>query len=381
MNKKMQVIYALGFYFLVNSCLGQLSDIEYLYKSFENTYKQNICFYTVAYTKLKSNGDTINYKYNVNLFKDTNYFAMNTLVNDSTLEVYQKEVLLTANLKSQEFELKKLSFKDVVNDAKYLFRPLVDRRFGIILLEDSIKIEKLSNINNVCTFRIDILNPGDLDELSYTIKVTDKDRLIQSYSYQGKFSGIKLFAELELVSYDTCNIKEIDQQKDQSIFYSILRDFQPKCRLQETSEDRDNSPENIHDKLPFYRLISIEGDTLKMSSDSSKYYLVDYWFRSCPPCIKSQPILKQIDLEYDERQLKIISINNVDKSAELIKNFCEDNNMDKNVYTSTHEKGREFTGVYNYPTIVIYDRNYKVIKIINGFSDSLREEIKEVIDQ
>jgi thiol-disulfide isomerase/thioredoxin len=134
---------------------------------------------------------------------------------------------------------------------------------------------------------------------------------------------------------------------------------------------------NLFQELPHFDLISIESDTVKVKDLKSKYILFDFWYRSCYPCIKSIPVLNKLHSEYNESKLKIISINNIDKSVSLINDFIEHNHIEYDVYTQSVQKGNSFDGINSYPFFILYDENFKIIKHFSGYSEKLYEEIVE----
>lgn len=368
------------FYFIVFHSIAQSDKTNYLVECFNNTYKENLCYYSILHTRLKSNGDTVRYHYDVNISNKLGELSFSTLINDSILEIYLYETLLTANLNKKEYELKNIHKEEIYSNAKYLFQPMVDSSFhGII--EDSVIIDKEECKNQIRNYNVKILNPGDLQELDYNFSVSEKTNEIISYNYKGLIAGIKLFARWDLLAYDVCNTESLDIDVNRVKYFDILKKFRPKCLDSATNIEKSNLPvESIHNNLPYYKLISIDNDTIQIASDSAKIYLVDYWYRACPPCIKAIPTLKELHAEFGDKQLKIISINYIDNSLVLIKKFVHDNDLNTTVYTSTVEKGKEFAGVVQYPTFVIYNSDFRVIRVLNGFTPNLMQEIKEIIN-
>ena len=60
--------------------------------------------------------------------------------------------------------------------------------------------------------------------------------------------------------------------------------------------------------IPDYEYIDKYGKAVKLSDFEGKWILVDFWSRSCGPCIKSVPELGAVSKEYQDR-LSVISIN------------------------------------------------------------------------
>jgi len=366
--------------FFSTASWSQDSNITFLKTILKNSYRKDVCSYSILY-KIKSNEDTLTFKYFVTLVNKPEEFSYSVLVNDSLLEVYYDNILLLADLSNTEYTLSVLSKKEICAESRYLFRSMVDEGFPSILLDDSVVIQKHLETDTSYIFNITYLNPGQLDKLFYTIKVSKNTKSISEYSLSASVAGISLWESLKLSYVDTCTLDSIEDVSRKK-FFNILKTYKPKCENAQNGMLRDEMERapSIHDSLPFLKLISLENDTISISDYSSKYYLIDYWYRACFPCIKSIPILKELHDKFNESQLKIISINNVDKSKDLIEKFILDNNLPYSVYMESVESGKIFNGIVSYPTFVIYNDKFQVIKILNGYSDDLKEKILGIIE-
>lgn len=358
---------------------SQESYVPFFNKVLKNSYREDICSYSIQY-RLKSNNDTLTFKYFITLVNKPDEFSYSVFINDSLLEVYYDNIKLMADLSRSEYTLSTLTKKEICSDSRFLFRSMVDESFSKIILDDSGKILKDNKNESAHAFNVIFSDVKPLDTLYYTLFISRGKKSINEYSLSSSISGISLWENWKLIDNDKCpwdTNKDVNRKR----FFDILKTFKPKCVDTQNLKPKveTESANTIHETLPQLNLISLHNDTIRLANDSSEFYLVDYWYRSCFPCIKAIPIIKELHNKFDERQLKIISINNVDASQNLIEKFILDNKLPYDVYTGTVEKGKTFDGVISYPTFVIYDSKFQVIKIINGYSDNLKDKILEAI--
>ncbi len=79
--------------------------------------------------------------------------------------------------------------------------------------------------------------------------------------------------------------------------------------------------------------------------ESGNVYVVEFWATWCPPCVKSMPHLAQLQEEYADRKVQIVSVS--DEPVEKIKEFLERKAGNRNGEPITFE---ELTRVYSLTT-------------------------------
>lgn len=358
-------------------------SVKELTRAFESTFRNDVCYYSILYKRLKSNGDTITRNYDIALINNAQEFSVNTQFNDSIGEVYFDEMLLTANLKQGVYSLRHIEKKNLYSETNYLFRPMIDQNLADLLLDNSTVVEIKNKIADFCEFTITPLNPGDLDYLVYSVEVPKNSKTINKFSYTASIAGIMLWESWELLEFEICQHTVTGHSDNRNRFFDYLKNLKPKCdqNIQfEINSNKNVRNISIHDTLPFLQLISIDGDTIRFSDFGAQYILVDYWYRACFPCIKSIPAINELHDLFVDSKLKIVSINSIDRSIDLIHKFVIDNNIQGQIFTSTVEKGREFMGITSFPTFVLYNNKFEVVKLFSGYSDDFRDKIVKIIE-
>lgn len=114
--------------------------------------------------------------------------------------------------------------------------------------------------------------------------------------------------------------------------------------------------------------------------DGKTFYLVEVWSVTCPPCVKSIPIMNEIQKKYAKDGLKIVSFTT--DSEEDVNKFLKDHPME---YSSFIDK--EGGSIINYmaadnrttiPHAFLFDREGALVWIGNPL-DNLEQRVKQVI--
>lgn len=115
--------------------------------------------------------------------------------------------------------------------------------------------------------------------------------------------------------------------------------------------------------------------------DDATFYLVEVWSVTCPPCVKTIPILNDLQARYAEKGLKIISFT-TDTEQEVV-NFLNDHPME---YSSFLDKEGETMVKYmaadnrnTIPHAFLFDKTGTLVWIGNPL-DNLEFRVNQVLD-
>lgn len=146
--------------------------------------------------------------------------------------------------------------------------------------------------------------------------------------------------------------------------------------------------QSIHAQTEKINLADVElklhdNSTVKLSDLKGKVVLIDFWYRSCFPCLKAIPDLIKIQEEFKD-DLVIIGINDIDDQQD-IKEYFEYKNVN---YLSTYKTDISISGgakITAFPTTILYDKQGKIIQTDIGYSKSsirsLKRAIKKVLKE
>lgn len=172
------------------------------------------------------------------------------------------------------------------------------------------------------------------------------------------------FSDIELSNYDSLKLFTYDSSGGKV----TLAQYQRRAKEQ-LKTDMD---------APLINQQSVNGKHFSFDEFPENLFVLDFWYSSCYPCIKSFPFLNKISDMFDGK-VKVVGINAVDKKIATIKESIKKYELAYPILMdSTNLVNRYF--VSSYPTIVIVGRDLKVKYVKIGYSDNLMEELIEKIN-
>ncbi len=123
-----------------------------------------------------------------------------------------------------------------------------------------------------------------------------------------------------------------------------------------------------------------DGSDLALANLAGKPFLLYFWFTNCPPCVKTSPMLVELDKAYRPKGFSIIGLN-ADKLLEL-----DYTDADRAAYASkvgikfalahaNAEAQMAYGGVSVFPTLFFVDKAGVVVKhLVNGHEQTVLED-------
>jgi len=207
------------------------------------------------------------------------------------------------------------------------------------------------------------INKQDYIPVQYSIAydlVMDNDTMYQ-------------FEKNVLTKYELNNLKDDEQFKLSSIppFINIT-DYKPYV-----------SPELLpKDTIaPQWSLVSLTDETINLSDFKGQLVLIDFFYKSCYPCMQAIPALQDLHERYRDKGLKMIGINPFDtKEEDDIDNFLAKRGVTYTVLLGGKDIAKAYH-VSGYPTIYMIDKAGKVLFTQVGYGAGVKEILEEVIKQ
>lgn len=154
--------------------------------------------------------------------------------------------------------------------------------------------------------------------------------------------------------------------------------------VKETQYFRHEIDEN---QVPDIDWISMEGkifdsgEKIRLRDIQSDYIILDFWYSSCYPCIKSIPLVSNIARKYDRKYVEVYGANMIDnqnKSKSRLDKFFINNPMpyptlmlDNNRYSQLN---------LSYPTFIILNDHLEVVYYETGYNENLETEVSAFFD-
>ena len=182
-----------------------------------------------------------------------------------------------------------------------------------------------------------------------------------------------------MYQYELRTIKnyKFNHLKDKSIFsedaipsYFKRKDYEPY-----------KAPEllPVETMAPTWKLITLSDDSLSLADLKGKVVLIDFFYKSCHPCMKALPLLQKLYEKYKDQGLVVVGIDPFDNKIEDdMTNFLAKRGVTYPVLFSTRELPKQYS-VSGYPTIYILDKEGKIIHRHSGYSEDMDAMLEEII--
>ena len=125
----------------------------------------------------------------------------------------------------------------------------------------------------------------------------------------------------------------------------------------------------VGDTLPAFEALVRELDL----PENSAHYLIDFWYLSCPPCLKLTPIIQELYADREQYKLSVAGINLFDEEA-LGKRYKEKKEVGyPTLYASAH---RERYAVYGHPRVLLTDPRGVVLQVYDHYYPELGDDVR-----
>lgn len=163
--------------------------------------------------------------------------------------------------------------------------------------------------------------------------------------------------------------------------YTVKYEEQEKDANTTTDTTRIISSNNIRQFFDF-PMINYVGDTLQLDDISGELFLIDFWYMSCIPCLKSIPHLQNLYEKYSDKGLRVIGINCYDSSSKnnVIKKLNENGVTYQNYFAD--KSMLKLLRINAFPTFFVIDKNKNVkflgVGVGKDFDSLIEEEINKL---
>lgn len=218
---------------------------------------------------------------------------------------------------------------------------------------------------------------GDVQTLrvEYHFWIDRKSWLPLRYSIS---TDVVLFADT-MYQYEEYTLKSyrLNQLKQS---YSPMSDFDARKYVSKGYAPVEFTPLlPIGSKAPDWKLTSLTGTTYSLESLKGKWVLIDFFFRSCYPCMKAFPILHDLQEKYAAQGLIVIGMDGVDQNDEQFQAFLSKHRINYPVILGVGEMEQRYQ-VSGYPTIYLIDPKGVIRYAASGVGHDMEAEIGRLIN-
>ncbi len=133
-------------------------------------------------------------------------------------------------------------------------------------------------------------------------------------------------------------------------------------------------------KAPDFTLTTFDGETLRLSEMQGEIVVLNFWSTWCPNCRQEAPLLEELQVLYNSKELIILRVN-AKESRETVQKYVEKNPTKLTILLDEKDKVGRLMGVWVHPTTYLIDRQGKIRYRSMGVVNWLSPEVREIIDQ
>lgn len=148
-----------------------------------------------------------------------------------------------------------------------------------------------------------------------------------------------------------------------------LKDFAPTEQPELLSEGS---------KAPDWSYKTLNGKSLSSKNLKGKLVLIDFFYKSCYPCILALPHLQSLHEKYESKGLVVVGLDPYDTDPGDIKSFMEERDVSYPICLIDKQTSKDYH-VSGYPTLYLIAPNGTVLHADIGYSGDLETELEEVI--
>ena len=120
-----------------------------------------------------------------------------------------------------------------------------------------------------------------------------------------------------------------------------------------------------------------------LSDFAGNIVIFDFWYRTCPPCIKSIPQLNNIFSKYQYKGVKLFGLNDIDSdslSREQLIPFSQKENIKYPIVLIDKSVSEKYK-VKGYPTFYIINKKGEIEYSKMGYSENLGKEVDSILSK
>src|ERR1700688_3838538 len=132
---------------------------------------------------------------------------------------------------------------------------------------------------------------------------------------------------------------------------------------------------------------TLEGATVTVDQYKGKVVLVNFWATWCAPCRTEIPLLIEFNEKYGPKGLVILGIAMDDEGNKVVQPYVQNQHSDVNGHSETmsyqillgsSKIAEKFGGILGMPTSMLYSRDGKKVKTIDGLLD--RDDLAKALE-
>ena len=229
-------------------------------------------------------------------------------------------------------------------------------------------------------YKIEIPNSKEISNGYIELLIKDSTYMLSQVTSHVEYMGKVQYNEINF------KIESLYEDINTDIFDSIYHKYYLLQTLEISQKDTVAKLRKAHEEInltvaPLWSLINVNNDTISFEDINSKLVLIDFWYISCAPCLKSIPTIVKFDSIYSDNVLKIIGINVFDRDTDKMKYIIDKFHVKYDIVYNGKKVAEKYN-VKGYPELFLVDmKTNKIIYNHKGYSENMEIKIRYIIEQ
>ncbi len=133
----------------------------------------------------------------------------------------------------------------------------------------------------------------------------------------------------------------------------------------------------VNKAAPAWRAQGFDGKQYSSDDLTGKVVLLDFWYRACPWCMRSMPLIEEVVLHFRDKPVIVVGVNVDKERSDGL--FVIQRMKPGYVNINNRDLAGKF-GVTGYPTFAIIDKKGFVRRIVVGYENTLDRKIISIIE-
>lgn len=186
--------------------------------------------------------------------------------------------------------------------------------------------------------------------------------------------------ETEMIDYWVTEIHDKAIEAEQ-FSRNALSEYQIEKKYDPAEQGARDALLPLGSNAPDWKLPLITGDSMKLSDLKGKIVVLDFWFKSCAPCVRQMVELEAIHKKFPSKDVVMIGVNTVDDPEKDKLDFFLKNRL---ISMNSVHKGNSIASLYKVyasPALFVINKERKVVFTKSGYSTTILDDVSKIIDE
>lgn len=129
---------------------------------------------------------------------------------------------------------------------------------------------------------------------------------------------------------------------------------------------------------PAWSFPSLTDQVVSLESLKGKIVLIDFFYKSCFPCMQALPALQSLHEKYKDKGLVVIGLDPYDDKEDDLAAFLAKRDVDYTILYATKEIANAYR-VSGYPTIYLISKDGRILDAQVGYGEGVEAKLEEII--